>query len=82
MSNLKNVAIDSQGDIVGWTSEKEEYSTAVHLLLQPHYQKPSRCFFFKSPVKASIALDELYSKFFHKVQRVELCKVEQRSLGC
>ena len=68
MSKLKNVAIDSNGDIVGWTSKKEEYSTAVHLLLQPHLPTPSRCFFFKSPIKASIALDELYSKKTFKIK--------------
>ena len=78
----KNAAIDSNGDIVGWNNESEESTTAVHLLLEPHWTNPSRCFFFKNPKNASIAFDNLYSRFYHQVQRIELCRVEQRSLRC
>ena len=81
-NNKSNVAIDENGDIVGWNNESEEYTTAVHLLLEPHWENPSRCFFFKNPKNASIAFDKLYSRFYHQVQRVELCKVEPRSLQC
>ena len=81
MSTLKNVAVDSNGDVVGWSNSKEEYTTAVHLLLKPENNNPSRCFFFKDPAKANIVMDDLHSQFFHKMQRIELCKVEKRSLG-
>ncbi len=73
---VQNIAVDDEGYFVGWKTDDEEYNFAVHLLLEPHLNTPSRCFFFKTMEEANMAKDHISSKFDKELQRVEICKVQ------
>ena len=73
---VQNVAVDDEGYFVGWKTDDKEYNFAVHLLLEPEYHTPSRCYFFETMEEANKAKDHLHSKFNKKLQRLEICKVQ------
>ena len=73
---VQNIAVDDEGYFVGWKTDDKEYNFAVHLLLEPKYNTPSRCYFFDTMEEANKAKDHLHSKFNNKLQRVEICKVQ------
>ena len=75
MVETTNIAINSFGDLVGWTKSEDIFPIAVHLLLDADSDKPSECFFFKEPEEAVKKKDELESIYYNNLQRVEICKV-------
>ena len=78
---VQNIAVDDKGYFVGWKTDTRQYHFAVHLLLQPQFNTPSRCFFFNSLEEANKAKDEISSKYIKEAQRVEICKVQHDLLS-
>tara|TARA_B100001173_G_scaffold302275_1_gene303774 strand:- start:623 stop:871 length:249 start_codon:yes stop_codon:yes gene_type:complete len=73
---IQNIAVDDEGYFVGWKTDNKEYNFAVHLLLEPHLNIPSRCFFFETMAEANMAKDHISAAFNNELQRVEICKVQ------
>lgn len=73
---VQNIAVDDEGFFVGWKTDSKQYHFAVHVLLEPEFQKPSKCFFYNTAEEANKAKDYFTSKFNGIAQRVELCKVQ------
>lgn len=73
---IQNIAVDKEGFYVGWKSDAKQYNVAVHMLLEPNLNAPSRCFFYETMTEAYNAKDYLESKFVDQLQRIEICKVQ------
>ena len=73
---IQNIAVDEEGYYVGWKSDTQQYNVAVHILLEPRLNSPSRCFFYNTMNEAYEAKDYLESRFVDGLQRIEICKVQ------
>ena len=86
MDNLvTNVAIDANGDLVGFNKEKnKDYHFAVHVLFlndcvrKEESKTNSFCLFYETIRDAQNVKDDISSCFINNVKRVEICKVEKR----
>ena len=59
---IQNIAVDEEGYYVGWKSGDKQYNFAVHMLLEPRLNSPSRCYFYDTMNEAYEAKDYLESK--------------------